>query len=594
MTFKAPDTRLAYMVIPMYIARIPNRNSRPTYLIREGRRVGRKVVKSTLLNVSVLPEHLIEDLRILLRGGVAVDDPEFALKKAFYFNKSTPHGHVAAVLGTMRSLRLPGLIDAKDSRRRRLVLAMIAARIISPKSKLATSAALHHSSCTDTLGAELGVDKSDEDDLYDAMEWLLARKSAIERRLARRHLTEGALLLCDVTSTYVEGKALELAKYGYSRDRKKGKKQIVLGLLCNAEGCPVGIEVFAGNTGDPDTLTTQINKIQQQFGLKRVVLVGDRGLLTEARIRQEVRPAGFDWISALRKSGIRKIVEQGPVQMSLFDERDLVEVTTELYPGERIVLCRNPLKAEESAHKREALLQATEKALEKIVQATRRKRRPLQKEKDIAFRAGKVVGRWKMAKHFTLTISEGHFHYERDELAIAREAALDGVYAIRSSLPEPTAGALVKDYKRLATVESAFRSLKSVNLQIRPIRHYKTSRVISHIFLCMLAYYVQWDMKRRLAPMLFAEEDPEGKWAANQHVVHAAARSPAAENKARTKRTEKGGRAMSFESLMAHLGTLCKHEVTPRVGKIQQSFTVLGRKSENQARAFELLGIKVK
>ena len=578
----------------MYVARVPNRNSRPTYLIRHARRVGNKIVKTTVLNITVLPDHVIEGLRILLRGGMAVDDPKIALEKAFRFGESTPHGHVAAVLGTMRALGLPQMIGAKNSRRRRLVLALIAARIIKPKSKRATQDALRHKTSTDSLGRELGVEQCDTDDLYDAMDWLLARKSAIEKRLARKHLKEGSLLLCDVTSTYVEGKAMDLARHGYSRDKKKGKKQIILGLLCNAEGCPVGVEVFAGNTSDPHTLTAQVNKIQQQFGLKRIVLVGDRGLLTEARIRKEVKPAGFDWISALRKSGIRKIVERDKVQMSLFDEQDLMEVTTDLYPGERIVLCRNPFTAEESARKREALLQASETALEKIAQATRRAHRPLKKEKAIALRVGKVIGRWKMGKHFKLTIQEGYFHYERDEQAIAREAALDGVYAIRSNLQEPATQTLVKDYKRLSAVEQAFRNLKDDALKLRPIRHYKTPRVISHIFLCMLSYYVQWHMRQRLAPMLFAEEDPEGKRAANQHPVRAAKRSPAAEKKARTKRTAAGGEAMSFESLMGHLAKLSKYEVTPKIGEVQEPLTVLGSLSENQARAFKLLGVKVK
>ena len=494
----------------------------------------------------------------------------------------------------MRTLGLPRIVAAKDSRRRRLVLAMIAARILGPKSKLATTAGLRKETRFDSLGAELAVEHCDVDDLYDATDWLLARKAGVEQRLAKKHLDEGSLLLCDVTSTYVEGKAMDLAKYGYSRDRKKGTTQIVLGLLCNEAGCPVGVEVFAGNTADPCTLSDQITKVQQQFGLERIVLVGDRGLLTEARIRENVKPAGFDWISALRKDGIRTIVEQDNVQMSLFDEQDLVEVRTDLYPGERIVLCRNPYRAEESARKREALLQATEKALDKIVKATQRSRRPLRNAGAIGERVGKVLKRWKMGKHIRRTIKEGYFHYERNQHSIAQEQAFDGVYAIRSNLPEPDSQTLIKKYKRLSRVEQAFRNLKSKELQIRPIRHYKTPRVISHIFLCMLSYYVQWHMKERLAPMLFAQDDPQAKEAVNLNAVLATKRSPAAKKKAQTKKTESADVVLCFQSLMEHLATLCKYEVRPRNGTTKQVLTMMGSPTRTQERAFKLLDIKLK
>lgn len=579
----------------MYVARIPNRNSKPTYLIRHDRRVGKKIIKKTILNITVLPLLVIEGIRVLLRGGLAIDNTVEGLKVAFRFRKSARHGHVAAVLGTMRALGLPKMIDPKKSRRRSLALALIASRILNPQSKRATKDALHHTSSADSLGKELGVERCDADDLYETMDWLHTRKAAIEKSLARKHLKEGALVLCDVTSSYVEGRAMDLAKHGYCRDRKKGKKQITIGLLTTDQGCPVAVEVFAGNTADPRTLAVQIQKLQQQFGLKRLVLVGDRGLLTEARIREDLIAAGIDWISALRKGGIRKIVERKHVQMSLFDEQDLAEVITDLYPGERIILCRNPFTAQEAARKREALLQATEAALEKIVRATQRPMRPLKNAQAISVRVGKWINRWKMEKHIEFSVEEGHLHYARNEASIAQEAALDGMYAIRSTLTKGTPETLVKDYKRLAAVEQAFRNLKATDtLQLRPIRHYKTSRVLCHVFLCMLAYYVQWHMKQRLAPMLFAEEDLEGKRTAHQNPVQPAQRSANAEQKARTQRNAAGEGVMSFKTLMDHLSNLSKIELIPRVGDVEEPLYVIPEPSAKQKRAFDLLGIKIK
>lgn len=576
----------------MYVETVPNRNSRPAYLIRQGKRQGNKVVKTTLANISKLPDDVIQHIRVILRGGVAVESPQLAFEQSFELLEGTPHGHVAATLGTLRALGLDRILATKNSRNRRITIALICARILQPQSKLATSAALHPDSATSTLGSELGLGNVDEDDLYDAMDWLLKRKDAIETQLAQRHLKEGSLVLCDVTSTYLEGEALDLAAYGYSRDRKKGKKQIIFGLLTNRNGCPVAVEVFSGNTADPKTLAAQISKLQQQFGLQRIVLVGDRGLLTEARIQKEVKPAGFDWISALRKSGIRKIMNTDGLQLDLFDERNLAEVRSEAYPGERIMLCRNPHRARQSARAREELLCKTEEALDKIVKATQRKGNPLRSAKTISLRVGKVLGRWKMGKHFVLQIKKGLFRYERNETSIRQEAVLDGMYAIRTNLQEPEPEQIVADYKRLSAVEAAFRSLKTVNLNVRPIRHWKTPRVLSHIFLCMLAYYVQWHMQKRLAPMLFAEDDPEGK--TRTSVVHAAQPSKSAERKARTKRTANGQKALSFASLMEHMATLCKHKVGPRTPGEHASFIMLGGQSKLQVRAFDLLQIKVK
>ena len=572
----------------MYVERVPNRNSRPTYLIREGKRVGKKVVKTTLANITKLPDEVIEQIRILLKGGVAVD----AFEDAFSIKHSPAHGHVAAVLGVLQDLRLAELVDDRNSRYRRLALAMIAARVLRPSSKLATSASLDVRTASDTLNEELQLKRVDQNDLYEAMDWLHERKGEIEARLAKRHLTEGALVMCDMSSTWVEGEANELAEFGYSRDRKKGKKQIVFGLLTDAEGAPVAVDVFKGNTADPQTLSPQIKKLQQTFKLKRVVLVGDRGLLTEARLREDVR---LDYITALRKRSIRRIVNQEGLQLSLFDERNLAEIRTDAYPGERIVLCRNPLRADKSKEDREALLQKTEAALEKIARATRRKRNPLRSEKAIALRVGKVIGRWKMEKHIQFDIREGHFSYRRNEASIRQEQTLDGLYAIRASVKEPSDTEIVQTYKRLSAVEAAFRCMKTVSLRVRPIHHYRVRRVESHIFLCMLAYYVEYHLRRRLAPMLFAEHDPTGKQAKQECVVESTARSESAEQKARTQKTPDGLPVMSFPTLMQHLALLKRHVVEPNVPmKEPCTFTQLGERTPIQIKAFELLGVKVR
>ena len=573
----------------MYIESVPNRNSPPAVLLRESFREGSKVRKRTILNLSKWPPHLVAGLRTLLKGGTAVA----SLPEHFSIARSRPHGHVAAVLGSLRSLQLDALIDPRPSRSRSLVLALIVARILRPRSKLATCRALVPASLVDSLGQELQLGQPDADDLYAAMDWLLPRQHAIEQALAQRHLAAASLVLADVTSTYLEGSCCPLAARGHARDGKRGKLQIVFSLLCNQDGCPVAVEVFPGNTADPATVGPQLDTLRRRFGLSRVVVVGDRGLLTQARIRDELRPAGLDWISALRAPAIRQLVRQGAVQMSLFDQQDLAEITAPDYPGERLLLCRNPLLAQRRAHKREALLQATEKLLDPIVSATRRSRRPLRRAASIGLRVGKAAGKHKVRKHFEFTIEEGHFSYRRDQASIATEAALDGLYVVRTSLPAEQLGPAetVRSYKALSSVERAFRSFKTVDLKVRPVYHYRAERVRAHVLLCMLAYYVEWHMQQRLAPLLFRDADPQAGLAARASVVQPAQVSPEARAKARTKRTASGEPVHSFDSLLADLATIAKNRIQPQGGG--EPFDMLTRPTALQRKAFDLLGVSL-
>ncbi len=575
----------------MYIESVPNRNSPPAILLRESYRHGGKVKKRTLANLSKWPATLIEGLRVLLKGGAAVARPE----DAFDIVRARPHGHVAAVLGTLKKLRIERLIAPQRGPERDRVLALIVARVLEPGSKLAAARNLAEATAGDSLAETLALGAVDEDALYAAMDWLLNRQERIEQTLARRHLTDGALVLYDLTSVYLEGRCCPLAKRGHSRDGKRGKLQIEFGLLCDAEGRPVAVEVFPGNAADPATVGVQIDKLRARFGLRKVVLVGDRGMLTEARIREEVKPAGLDWIGALRGPAIRKLVESGAVQLSLFDETDLVEVRADAYPGERLMVCRNPLLAEERARKREQLLEATEKLLEPIVAATRRKKRRLTGEDKIGERVGKVIGKFKMAKHFDWHVDDnGAFGYHRNAPSIAAEAALDGLYVIRTSLSESELDdrGTVRAYKRLSTVERAFRSLKSVDLKVRPVFHRTAERVRAHVLLCMLAHYVEWHMRRRLAPLLFDDEDPAGAEAQRTSVVAPARVSESARRKARTKRTEEGWPVHSFQSLLRDLATVTKNRVVPRLPGAEP-FDVLARPTELQRKAFRLLGVRL-
>ncbi len=571
----------------MYVETVPNRNSPPAILLREGWREGGKVKKRTLANLSKWPKPKIEMLRRLLK-----DEPLVGRGEAFDIARSLPHGHAAAALGTLRKLGVERLLDSKRSPQRDRAVAMIVARLLDPGSKLATARGLAEATARDSLAATLGLGPLDEDDLHAAMDWLLARQARIERGLARRHLKEGALVLYDLTSAYLEGRHCPLARLGHSRGGKRGKLQIELGLLRARDGCPVAVEVFEGNVADPKTAGSQINKLKDRFGLSRVVLVGDRGMLTDARIREEVAPSGLDWISALRGSAIRQLVESGAVQLSLFDERDLVEVRSGAYPGERLMVCRNPLLAAERSRKREELLQATERHLESIAEAARREKRRLKGAERIGERVGKVINQYKMTKHFEWWLdAEGRFHYRRKESGIAAESALDGLYAVRTSLPESEMNAegAVRSYKRLSAVERAFRSLKSVDLKVRPVFHRAADRVRAHALLCMLAYCVEWHMRRRLAPLLFDGEHP-GE-AARASAVAPARVSESARRKASRKRAEEGWPVHSFRALLGDLATLTKNTVAPRV-EGADPFELLARPTPLQSKAFKLLGVR--
>jgi transposase len=575
----------------MYIESVPNRNSPPCTLLRESYRQAGKVKKRTVANLSQWPEHLVGGLRGLLQGGVVVGK----LEESFDIVRSLPHGHVEAVLGSLRKIGLEGIIGEKGCREHALSVAMIVARLMDPRSKLATARGLGEETLFSSLGEALGVESADEDELYGAMDWLLARQERIEKRLAARHLHEGSLVLYDVTSSYFEGRTCPLARLGHPRDGKKGKLQIVFGLLCNAEGCPVAVEVFPGNTGDPSTLQSQVAKVRERFGLDRVIWVGDRGLITEARIRKDLKAVeGLDWITALRSTQIRKLVDGGALQLSLFDQQDLCEIHAPAYPGERLVVCRNPLLAAQRTRKRQELLAATEAELQKIVEATTRPRRPLRGKTKIALKVGRVINRFKVAKHFHVAIHDEGFSFERKERSITREAAIDGIYVIRTSLPAEALSApgVVQAYKQLSVVERAFRSYKSIDLKVRPIHHRLEARVRAHVFLCMLAYYVEWHMRRDLAPLLFDDEDPQGAEAQRSSVVAPAQRSPSALAKARKKRTADHFPVHSFQTLLQDLATICRNRVQPRLPGAP-TFDKLTIATPLQERAFELLHVRL-
>lgn len=576
----------------MHIERVPNRNSPPAVLLRQSYREGGKVRKRTLANLSKLPDEAVEGLRILLKGGQAIQK----LEDAFEIIRTRPHGHVAAVLGTIRKIGLEQIIAAQPTRERNLVVAMIVARIIDPSSKLATCRGLNPETCTSTLGELLGVARADSDELYAAMDWLLEQQSSIEQSLAQKHLTEGTLVLYDVSSTYFEGETCSLAQFGYSRDGKKGKLQIIFGLLCNAQGCPVAVEVFEGNIADSTTLATQIEKVRTRFGIKRVVFVGDRGILTEARINQELRTVeGLDWITALRAPQIRQLVEQEYLQLSLFDERDLAEISSPDYPGERLIACRNPLLAAERAKNREELLQATELELDKIVAAVQREKRPLKGAANIGLRVGKILNRFKMAKHFRLEITDNSFRYERDIGNIGVEAALDGIYVIRTSVTHELFDSpqTVRAYKSLSTVERAFRSYKTVDLKVRPIHHRLAVRVRAHVFLCMLAYYVEWHMRSVLATLLFDDEQQVCLQVQARSPVAPASRSPHALKKTHSKRTEDNFPVHSFGTLLADLATIAKNRVQPKLSKLEVTFDKITCPTRLQQKALDLLDVSL-
>ncbi|KKB98952.1 IS1634 family transposase [Mycobacterium nebraskense] len=570
----------------MYVTRVPNRGSPPAVLLRESYREDGKVRTRTLANLSRWPEHKVEKLQRALKGLPAACD----LGEAFEITRSLPHGHVAAVLGTARALGMEELIDPACSRRRDLVTAMLVAQVIDPGSKLATARGLRTETATSSLGTVLGVDGCDEDDLYAAMDWVLKRKDAIETDLAARHLTNGTLVLYDVSSAAFEGRTCPLGAIGHARDGVKGRLQIVYGLLCSTAGVPVAIEVFDGKTADPKTLSAQIAKLKNRFGLTRVCLIGDRGMLTSARIRDELRPAHLDWITALRAPQIKALVEADALQLSLFDQQDLIEISSPDYPGERLVCCHNPALAAERGRKRQDLLAATEKQLAPIAAATTRARRPLRGRDKIALRVGKVINHYKMAKHFHTEITDEAFRFARNHEAIAAEAALDGIYVLRTSLPADTLhhDDVVLRYKGLEDVERFFRGLNT-ELDVRPIRHRLADRVRAHMFLRMLSYYISWHIKQALAPILFQDNDKPGAAAKRTNPVAAAQRSDTALAKAARKHTADDTPVHSFTSLLTDLATLCANHIQP--SDDMPAFTKLTTPTPLQRRAFELLGV---
>ena len=570
----------------MYVTRVPNRGAPPAVLLRESYREAGKVKNRTLANLSAWPEAKVEALAAALKGQAPAAD----LRGAFQISRSLPHGHVAAVLGTLRSLGIEELISPVPSRQRDLTAAMITAAVIDGSSKLATARGLRAETAASSLGPLLGLDGCDEDDLYAAMDWLLPRQAKIEDALAARHLRDGTLVLYDVSSAAFEGRTCPLGQIGHARDGVRGRLQIVYGVLTSTEGIPVAVEVFPGATGDPATVASQVTKLKSRFGLTHVALVGDRGMITKARIRDDLQPAHLDWITALRGPAIAALMADGTIQPTLFDEQDMAEITHPDYPGERLIACYNPFLAAERARKRGELLDATEAELAKIAAATRRARRPLRGQDKIALAVGKVINAKKVAKHFIVDIAEDGLAWRRDEDKIAAEAALDGIYVIRTNLPAGVlgAGAAVESYKALENVERVFRGLNT-DLLIRPIRHRLAPRVRAHVLIRLLAYYVTWHMQHKLAPVLFQDDDPAAGRALRPSPVAPARRSPAALAKITTKHTEGGEPVHSLRSLLADLGTICANRIQPAAGL--PAFTLITTPTPVQRRALDLLGV---
>ena len=579
----------------MFIETVPNRDSPPAVLLRESYRDEQgHTQKRTLANLSKLPRDMIDTLKAVLKGGTVVGTGPQELE----VERSLPHGHVAAALGMIRKIGLDRMIlsTAKDPASRRccdLVVAMMVDRLIAPRSKLGFVRAVDEETAVSSLGAVLHLGRVKEREAYEPLDWLLERQARIEHGLVRRHLEDGVLVLYDVSSSYFEGRCCPLARYGHSRDHRRDRPQIVYGLLCTREGLPIAVEVFDGNTADPSTLSAQIEKVKDRFGISRLVLVGDRGMITSARIRDELRPANLDWISCLRASAVQALAaENGPLQLSLFDDRDLAEISApDLFPGERLIVCRNHDLATERARKREDLLVATERELARIEAQVRRRNSTLRGAAEIGLAVGPALKRRKMAKHFATTIGDGHLSWHRRLDQIEAEARLDGIYVIRTSVPAEhlDAAETVKVYKDLSCVERAFRSLKSVDLEIRPIRHWTADRVRAHVFLCMLAYHVEWHLREALAPLLFHDTDLAAAKAERTSPVAATEPSDAVKAKKATKRSADGQRVMSFADLVAHLGTLVRN--TMRVpARPKHRFTLHSRPTTLQETAFALLG----
>jgi transposase len=578
----------------MYVERVPNRNSPPAVLLRESYRDGSKIKKRTLANLADWPAAKVEALRRVLR-----DEPVATMgQDGLSILRSLPHGHVAAALGKLRKLGLDRLLSQGGRQPRRevaLCTAMIVARLIDPASKLATARGLDDETASTSLGQVLDLGEVDERELYATLDWLVGQQARIEKSLARRHLHDGTLVLYDVTSSYFEGRTCPLAKRGYNRDRKRGKLQIVIGLLCTAEGCPIAVEVFEGNVGDPSTVAAQVDKLKQQFGLNRVVLVGDRGMLTQARIEETVKPAGLNFITSLRAPAIQSFAQAGALQLSLFDERDLAEITSPDFPGERLVACRNPLLTDERTRKRNALLDATEKDLLKLQERVRRTKMALRGKDKIALKVGAMIDKYKMAKHFDVTITDTDLSFTRKADQIDEEALLDGIYVVRTDVTAQTLDApmVVTAYKDLANVERAFRCIKTIDLEVRPIHHRLADRVRAHVLLCMLAYYLEWHMRQDLRPIIFEDHDKATARAARPSIVAKAERSTAADKKAATKRTNDGLPVHSFRSLLTDLATVTRNTMA-MTNSPETTFVLYPKFTPLQERAFQLLDTQVR
>lgn len=563
----------------MHIDIVPNRNSPPAVLLRQSYREGKKVKKRTLANLSSLSMDQVESIRRVLKG-----EKLAPVEEMLTIERSRHHGHVQAVLETMKRLGFEHLLNSRPSRERDRVMAMVAARVLEPHSKLATTRWWHDT----TLPVELGVETADEDELYAVMDWLLERQGVIEQKLAARHLSEGSVVLYDLSSSYFEGSTCPLAALGHNRDGKKGKLQVNYGLLTDPRGCPVAVQVFEGNCGDPKTLLPQVEKVKQSFGVERMVLVGDRGMISQKQIDVLKEEKGVDWVTALRTATLKKLVEDRSIRPELFDERNLFEFTHPDYPGERMVACRNPFLARLRAHKREELLQATVEELTKVQGMAGRGR--LKGADQIGLRVGKVLNKYKVGKHFDLAIEEDRFTFEVNDERVQAEAVLDGIYVVRTSVPSSVldSAETVRTYKGLSQVEQAFRTLKSVDLLVRPIRHRTENRVRAHIFLCMLSYYVRWHMLQAWRPLLFADEELEFK--TTRDPVAPAQRSPSAQAKAKTKQLEDGSPAHSFGTLLRSLSTIVRNDCrSPGAPEEAPLFQLTTTPTPDQQRALDLL-----
>jgi transposase len=567
----------------MYIDTVPNRNSPPALLLRESYRDGKKVCKRTITNITKWPKHVVNGLQSLLSGKALVPNDELIA-----IEKTTPHGHVEAVLGTIKKLKLDTIIFSKPCRERNLVLAMIIERLLYPCSKLATTRVWHST----TLSEELSVQGADEEDLYESMDWLLKRQKKIENKLAKQHILDGSLVLYDVSSSYYEGRTCPLIAFGHSRDGKKGKKIIVYGVMTDSEGRPVAVDVYPGNTGDPTTVPDQVNKLRNRFNLSNVVLVGDRGMLTQTQIDMVKKYPGIGWISALRSKSLQNLLKEKHLQLSLFDKQNIAEITSPDYPGERLIACFNPLLAEERHRKRLDLLKATEKKLEKIANQVARRTKKLFNKAEIGIKAGKVINLYKVGKHFELTIKDSFIGWERKENIIEREAQLDGIYVIRTSESKKRMSAedTVRNYKSLSLVERAFRSLKGIDILIRPIRHRTEERVKAHFFICMLAYYVEWHMRKALAPLLFDDEELDVN-RKNRDPVAPAKPSASAIKKKKVRKTNEGFIVHSFDTLLIGLGTRSRNRCRLKSSPDSPSFYQNTEFNPLQKKAFQLLGL---